>query len=306
MSVFEFTNDEFHNLVVVTELGRGLVASTEFDFIKYVSDPVEFNFEKYKKIHSRIKYEMTFERTYIQLVYEDPDFDFKLCFTMKKEDIDIHKETLIKIKKAATELAQLKKEVATIQKNMHFGLEVVNERIKFYATQKGIRMEGDPELVARFSELMKYMAGTVYPDYNPARSGLWSDEWDTLEEVLKSAYNLYYHSGGVRTYFNILNDIKYFCISVPSGIFVWRDHEPGWSSSQTEHTYEELSKKNDVLVAEVAILYFPEYEVFESREERNDLSKTEKLFEGNILHGFVAWQEAYVSESRHILWNYFY
>jgi hypothetical protein len=307
MTTFEFVDDEYKITIAFSESENEIYASTEFDFIKYESDPVKFKLDKFRKIHDRIKYSIVIERTYILLSYKDADFDFELEFKMQKETMDAHKETLTKIKKASTELNQLKKEVEAIRKNMHFGLDVVNKRIKFYATEKGIHMEGDKEIIERFDELLYYMNFTIYPDYNSARPCCWTDEYELFKSLLKSEYKLYYHGGGVRNYQNVLSYVGTFCTSVPNNIFKWNLYEP-WAGGGI-HPYEELAKKcKKVLVAEVVVLYFPDYEVFNyadaaSQKKYTNYLKENAIILGDIKYGLSELQQTAVSKSRVILWN---
>jgi hypothetical protein len=317
MSSLRFTDGDFKVEVADANAAGNcskLLASVEYKDDTYISDYVCFDFKKFEKINNKIERVFEVEGSVIRLSYEEKDFDFELEFVMKRVESDAPGETVEKsllnrdIYNLTQKVFELEYEISEIRQTMRFrkidqfGLEVVNSRIKFYASKNGIYMDGELRVVNRFMELIKHMSGLIYPRYETPKT--WSERY-TFEEALQSAYK----SSFDNIFSESINFLAYvcdFCNSVPDGIFVWQNRECMWRISG-QNLYKEISKKEDVLVAELLIIYFPRYEVVSSEdvsfESCEKFLKERQLFMGDIKYGLARLQTSSVSGGRGIWWN---
>jgi hypothetical protein len=253
MSTIELFDDEYEMEIYIREVGDELIASTEYNFVKYESYPVRFSMNKFKKIYDRVDYKIDVGDA-ISILYEDPNTNFELGFVMRS----FNRDALQEIKHVAENLFQLRTSVSAIVNNLYFGLEVVNERVKFYSTKKGMRVEGRKGLVKRLSQLLTHM----------------ECDFGTYETLETAEHD-------------ILPNIAAFCAAVPGQIFRW-------------HYLNSEEKNSKKLVAELIILFFPEYAVL---DEYRDFVKKYDVVLGDIRHGYSAMQDKFVAGGRVILWH---
>lgn len=299
MNTFEFTDNEFSINVLIAENSDGnLVASTEFDFIKYESDPVKFSFNKMAKIHENINYSLTIEKSLLRLEYSNELLDFSLLFIMKKEKMSPEKETLVKIKKAADQINKLNAAMADLQSKVYFGLEIVNKTISFrYSKENGLYMV-TPN--SRFEELLKLMNCQIYPTHTHVMYQNWTEIYPSISELMQNIDNLYYvNNGNHKT--PVLQSIDNFISNNCQNLMTFHP--------STNHDYpKELknSGKKSIIVAEVRILAFPPYSVFpyettEEQKEYKNYKIANRIYLGDLWKGYCS--EVCVGKKM-LLWNH--
>lgn len=279
--------------IIIAEITAGdLVATTEFNFIKYESDPVDFPLHKLKKIHERIQYKLEFGDEII-LSYIDEVFDFNLVFKMKKEKMDSARESLIIIKNMYSQMNGLIAEVVDLKSKLYFGLKIVNEKITFkYSREKGIYM--DP-VNPRFENLLKLMNFNVCPTRDLNATKKWTKVYSNLSEAMSDVNNQWYLWKGNMFYQNILMSVQSFIETFCGSLMSF--HNFVTPNSTERPPYDETA-----ILAECRILAFPPYTIISTEKtEYIKYKKENRILIGDIWKGYCA---EYRINDQILLWNY--
>jgi hypothetical protein len=305
--MFSFVDPDYKIEISISVDAELISASTEFDFIKYCSEPIKCSLaNKLERIHSRVGYNLVINKDEIVLIYSDDDFNFYLEICMKKEIMDAHKETLTKIKKASAEIVNIKNDIEILKKKTNYGLDFINEIVEFWVNKEGeLFMKGSSSLLARFSNFVwKTFNFNIYTDHDFKKPIKWQLVYNSFEKLLRDHQKHFYINvpNNSERYLNVLYYLEQLCNNSMNEMINMTYFE---IMDSTTHILPGKKKH----VASILFIIFPPYAIFpyntdEKRKSYQEFKNLNKfIIARNQRHLYNGLMYEIQNNDKMILWN---